>query len=229
VLGSGGIGIWPPVQPAIDERRAWLLSTLGRYEEAESLLRASAERHGMTEILAANIGRVLRGRRDDAATIAWYESVTTEHPQWLGLWDEYVLWLSSDGRDLQAIEVALRKLEEKDHGDEAALFIMRRASLLLAEKGVGPQIEQGIRLVERTLEIEPDNPFAYRALAIGHARMERLEEAEKALRRAVELAPADWRLIQSLGELLMGIDKAAEGAQLLRRAADLRDADRRDR
>ncbi len=222
-FGRGGYGIFPPAQRSIDQRRAWLQSALGRYDDAERTLRDGIERDGLNEVSAAGIGRVLRGqrRRDDAEQ--WYEATTAAHPTWLALHDEYVQWLSDDERSDDAIAVSRRGLERNPDD----LFLMRRLSLLLVEDGVGDQIDEGIRLTERTLEIAPDNPFAYRALAIGHARRERMDEAEVALRRAMELAPTDWRLRQSLGELLIGIGKDEEGAVLLKDATMQREREAR--
>ena len=224
-IGRGGFGIFPPVQPAIEQRKAWLQAALGRMDEAERTLRDGIERDGLNEAYAAGLGRVLRTRDADAA-IAWYDATMAKEPLWVQLQDDYVTWLVSEGREPQAIAAARSALERaRAVGADARLdlFLMRRLSLLLAEHGAGQETQEGIDLTLRTLEIEPDNPFAYRALALGYARMERMDEAEAALRTAVRLAPQDWRLRQSLGELLMGIGRAAEGADLIKEAARLRD------
>jgi Flp pilus assembly protein TadD len=88
---------------------------------------------------------------------------------------------------------------------------MRRLSLILIERGDVAQVEEGIALVERTLEIAPDNPFAYRAMALGYGRLERFDEAVAAMRKAVELEPEDWRLREALRELLMGLATDEQG------------------
>jgi ferredoxin-type protein NapH len=224
-LGQGGFGIFPPVQPLIDQRRAWLQSTLGRFDEAERTLRAMIDREGLNESSAAAIGRVLRGQRkiDDAR--AWYIKTIEAQPGWVQLQDEYVQWLVDLGEDANAITVARNNLiRARAEGASAdhELFLMRRLSLLLVEKGFGDEISEGVQLTERTLEIAPGNAFAYRALAIGYARLERMEEAEKALRKSIELAPNEWRLRQSLGEMLMGIGREAEGAEMIKDATKLR-------
>jgi polyferredoxin/tetratricopeptide (TPR) repeat protein len=223
-VGRGGYGIFPPIQPAIEQRKAWLLSVLGRYDEAETTLRDAIERDGLNEPYAMALARVERAI-EPAKAIAHYESTLREHPLWVQLQDEYVQWLESEGSDADAIIAARRGLERARAAGanaELDLFLMRRLSIILSEKGVGQEIQEGVDLVLRTLEIAPDNPFAYRALAIGYARMERMEEAEAALRTAIRLAPRDWRLVQSLGELLMGIGKEAEGAELIKEATRIR-------
>ena len=99
---------------------------------------------------------------------------------------------------------------------------MRRLSLVLIERGDASQVEEGIALVERTLEIAPDNPSAYRAMALGYGRLERFDEAVAAMRRAVELEPEDWRLREALGELLIGVGRLTEGEIERETAARLR-------
>lgn len=217
-FGSGGFGLLPAAQPGIDLRRAWLLSTLGRFEEAETLLRGTIERFGATDALAAGVGRILRGRARGPDAIAWYESMATAHPSFVGMQEEYIQWLAGETKYAAAIAASRRAFA----ANPEHLATMRRLSLLLMEHGVGEEIEEGIALTERTLEIAPNNPFAYRALAIGFGRLERYDDAERALRRAVELAPDNWLLVQSLGEFLIGTDQQTEGAIVLRRAGELR-------
>ncbi len=226
-FGSGGYGIYPPVQPLIDQRRAWLQSALGRYDQAEHTIRAMIERDGLNESTAAAIGRVLRGQRRVEDARLWYVEVTQNHPLWVQIQDEFVQWLVDIGREAEAIAAGRNGLlRGRAEGASPAqeLFLMRRLSLLLVENGAGDEIVEGIELTKRTLEIEPGNAFAHRALAVGYARLERMDDAERELHRAIELAPNDWRLRQSLGELLMGIGKEAEGAAVIKDAAKLRDA-----
>jgi len=225
-VGSGGYGIFPPIQRAIDERRAWLQSTLGRYTEAEATLRGAIERDGLTEVSAAGIGRILRGQRRFDEARQWYIETLSAHPLWVQLQDEYVQWLVSDGkidRAMTASRDALIRARAEGASEASELFLMRRLSLLLVEHGVGDTILEGVDLTLKTLEIEPDNAYAYRALAIGYARLERMDEAEAALRKSIAIAPADWRLQQSLGELLMGIGREAEGSVIIKEATRLRD------
>lgn len=215
---DGGIGLLPAVQPAIDLRRAWLLSTLGRFGEAEELLRGTIVRHGSSDVLASSVGRIVRGQARPFDAVAWYEEVAESHPDYVFTQDEYVQWLVGEGKIPQALAAARRAWQ----ANPKHLPSMRRASLVLMEFGAPEEVEEGITLTHETLRIAPDNPFAYRALAVGFGRLARYDEAESALRRAVELAPDDWMLVQSLAEFLISMDQDAEGAAMLKRAADLR-------
>ncbi len=219
-IGEGGFGIVPAQQPGIDLRRAWLLSALERYDEGEALLRGTIERHGISDALACGVGRILRGQRKVEEADAWYRETAAANPTFVNLQDEYVQWLIDEERQADAI-AASRLAFERNPND---LMTMRRLSLVLMDLGDSAQTEEGIAVTLETLRIAPDNPFAYRALALGYGRLGRMPEAEQAMRRAVELAPDDWKLVQSLGELLMGIDKAEEGARYIKDAARLRQA-----
>ena len=67
----------------------------------------------------------------------------------------------------------------------------------------------------------PDNPFAYRAMALGFGRLERFDEAVAAMEKAVELEPNDWRLRESLAELLIGLGRVEEGEAHRAKAAQM--------
>jgi Flp pilus assembly protein TadD len=47
-------------------------------------------------------------------------------------------------------------------------------------------------------------------------------EAERDLRRAFEIAPDDWRIMQSLGQFLMSHDQLREAMPLVKRATEMR-------
>jgi Flp pilus assembly protein TadD len=71
------------------------------------------------------------------------------------------------------------------------LASLRRLSLALIERGESrAEIEEGIALVRRTLEIAPGNGFAHAALARGLAKLGLRDEAMAEFRRALELEPA---------------------------------------
>ena len=219
-VGDGGTGLLPTWQPQIDLRIAWLQAVLRDLPAAETTLRQSVERHGSTQAAEAGIARLLRTQGRDLEALAHYRTFVEARPDWGDLRDEAVVWLESEGDFAAAIEMA-RLGHEASPED---LRAMRRLSLVLIERGDASQVEEGIALVERTLEIAPDNPFAYRAMALGFGRLERFDEAVAAMEKAVELEPNDWRLRQSFGELLMGIGRDAEASAQLETANRLRDA-----
>ncbi len=232
LLGRGGIGFVPAVQPYIDLRRASLAAIRRDYKGCELSLRAVwaavPPDAPMRPDLAAEIARALwaQGALDEMD--AWYaEQIAAHprsaHPEWTRLHRDRVAVAKSD-EDLLRQVVAARDWAAWDPDD---LEAMRHLSLLLVENGEGETIDEGIRLVHRTLEIEPANPGAWRAIAIGHARLGRHAEAEAALRKAIEIAPDDWRWWQALGEFLRGIGREEDAAAALDQATRRLDAEQR--
>lgn len=207
-VGDGGIGLLNGWQARIDMRIAWLEAVLRDLDAAEATLRDSVARHGSTEAAEAGIARLLRAQGREPEALEHYRRFAIAHPEWGDLRDEAIVWLDGEGDFAGAIELARAGLE----GAPGDLRSMRRLSLLLIERGTEAQVLEGIDLVETTLEIAPDNPFAYRAMALGYGRLARFDEAVAAMRSAVEIAPEDWRLRQSFGELLSGIGQEAEAA-----------------
>lgn len=214
-LGDGGIGLGWGWQPEIDLRRAWLLSAQHRFDEAESLLRRSIARYGDNEAAVAAIGRLLRVqlRVDDAN--AWASTKLDEHPDYTNLLEESAMALEADNDPQTAIGLCRQVLERTPEN----LTVMRRLSLLLVLRGDTAQLDEGIALIRRTLEIAPNNPFAHYALALGLGKRGDMDDAEREMRRAVELDPENTRLNQALGELLSGVGKATEAAPFLRKGA----------
>lgn len=229
LVGRGGIGFVPPVQPWIDVRRAWLAAVRRDFATSEAYLRtafaALPEGSPLRPDLAADIGRVLWVQGQLEELDSWSDAMIAAHPHSLHqTWERF-------HRDRVAVAL-LDAAPERAIGaarawvvwDPTSLEAMRSLSLLLVEKGSASEIDEGLALVERTLEIEPGNPGAYRALAIGHARAGRLDDAEKALLQSVEHAPDDWRFWQGLGEFYRGTGREQEASRALDRATRLRES-----
>jgi len=172
----------------VDLRRAFLLSALRRFGEAEAIMLRSWGRDGADEAVAAVIGRVLRAqpsRRDDA--IAWYDAALAVGPAWQRLREEQLTWLDNEGEYARMVASARDGLAAAPED----LFAMRRLSLALTERGAGPQdVAEGVELIRRTLVLAPDNGFAHAALARGLMRLGRMDEAAAEFRRALELEPS---------------------------------------
>ena len=220
-IGQGGLALFCPNRREIDVQMARLRAILGQYQRAELLLRGIAARDGLDEGVAAGIARVLRARGAEAESLAFYAECVRGHPEWEALADERLLALRSAGLSIEAIEEARAAVARRPD----SLLLLRRASLILMEEGEAAEVEEGVRLTERTLEIEPANPFAWQALALGFEKLGRFDDAERALRRGLEIAPDQWRIRQTLGQFLMAHDRAEEGAAELKRAVMEREAE----
>lgn len=194
---SGGWGIYPGRERMIALRRARLLAALGDFRAAESVVRGLWETR-QEEPVAAALVRLLAAQGRDAEAEALADSAVRDNPAWWRLAEERVTGLIGMGRTDEAITMARAR--------HAALpddiVAMRRLSLLLIEHGQVPtDVEEGVRLVDRTIELDPGNPNAWRVRAMGLVRLERRDDAIASVRRALELAPGDPGLTEALRAL----------------------------
>jgi tetratricopeptide (TPR) repeat protein/NAD-dependent dihydropyrimidine dehydrogenase PreA subunit len=196
-VDGGGWGIYPGRERMIALRRARLLAALGDFPAAESIVRRLWESR-REEPVAAALVRLLAAQGRDAEAESLADAAVRDNPSWWRLAEERVTGLIGMGRTGEAIAMARAR--------HAALpediVAMRRLSLLLIEHGDAPQdVEEGVRLVNRTIEIDPSNPNAWRVRAMGMVRLERREEAIASVQRALELAPGDPGLQDALRAL----------------------------
>ena len=178
-------------------RQAWLQSVQGRFELAMAELDAAIDRLGMNEDLAMARSRLLR-MIEPTEVDAWYGMILDEHPTWMRLRDERVMWRYEEMSPQSAIAEARVGLAAMP--DE--LLPMRRLAVLLVDHGNQREIEESADLTEATLEIEPENPNAWRALALARAKTGDFDRAEAAMREGVRLATGDWQLRYQFAILL---------------------------
>lgn len=195
---GGGWGIYPGRERMIALRRARLLAALGDFPAAESVVRGMWQAR-QEEPVAAALVRLLAAQGRDAEAEALADAAVRENPTWWRLAEERITGLVVAGRVDEAI--AMARARHTALPDE--LVAMRRLSLLLIEHGASPaDVEEGVRLVDRTIAIDPANPNAWRVRAMGLVRLERREDAIESVRRALELAPGDPGLEQALRALV---------------------------
>ena len=240
-IGDGGIGLLPTLQPEIDNRIGWLLSVEHRREEAESRLRTSVKRYGLSPQKAAGIARIKRSQGQmEAAKIAYLEGID-EFPENFEILDDYVLWLEQEGRPWEAVTDLRNRIEagspevvlwlQSDVSDEQQLELVkadvarkpeilgmiRRLSVLLMNHSQSEyELDEGVRFVEKTLEIVPDNPFAFRALALGYVKQDRDNDAIDAMITAVKLEPGVPQLRQQLYDILNATGRTMEAEAVAR-------------
>ena len=195
---GGGWGIYPGRERMIALRRARLLAALGDFPAAESVVRGMWQAR-QEEPVAAALVRLLAAQGRDAEAEALADAAVRENPAWWRLAEERITGLVAAGRTDEAI--AMARARHAALPDE--LVAMRRLSLLLIENGATPaEVEEGVRLVDRTIATDPANPNAWRVRAMGLVRLERREDAIESVRRALELAPGDPGLEQALRALV---------------------------
>ena len=240
-VGDGGIGLAWTQQPAIDNRIAWLLAVENRREAAEAHMRESIDRYGLSPQKAAGLARLLRAQEkyDDANAV--YIQGIEASPEAFELLNEYTMALELDGKQWEAItflrerlaqapEPTVEWLERLSPSNEIVEQMrvisedqpnlvneIRRAAILLIKHGQNDyEVAVGVNMMERTLDLEPENTLAYRGLTLGYARQERFEEAEQSLRKSILLEPNVPILRQQLIDLLMGMGKTEEALKVER-------------
>jgi tetratricopeptide (TPR) repeat protein/NAD-dependent dihydropyrimidine dehydrogenase PreA subunit len=246
-IGDGGIGLAWPMQAATDNRLGWLHSVEQQLDEAEQVMRRSIERYGLSEHNAAGIGRILntQGRTEEAEQ--WYRASSLELPQSFSLLEEYVMVLDQSGRSREAIGFLDERLADTppdirlwldQEGSSAPTLVekvreiisqqpwilgaIQRLSVLLINSPQSPEeLNEGVELVERTTEADPDNPFAYRVLALGYARQDRLNDAVSAVRNSIRLEPNEIVFRQQLVELLNAMGRTDEARAVMNEAQQL--------
>ena len=93
---------------------------------------------------------------------------------------------------------------------------------MLMNHGQTPaELNESVELTERTLEAEPDNPFAYRALALGYVKLDRFNDAVRALENSIRIEPDQVVFRVQLAELLNGMGRLAESEEQIRKAREI--------
>ena len=215
---ANAVGVGGLVQTSTDVRMAWLDSVLGDYGSAERRLRSVAEREGMSEGLAISLARVLRGAGDKGGGVALARAEWELHPEWTSLREELINFLVVDDQFDDAYAVARKGLEFSPDDPVA----QRRLAAMLVESVRGDFVQEGLGLLDKLEAKDPENPLLMLARSIGLQRLQRFDDAERVLRRAIELSPDDWRLHQALGDMLMSIDRQKEAGPIMRKAGELR-------
>lgn len=184
-----GFSVLPLAQTHVDLRSAWLQSVLGDFPAAEVNLRKVWERDGPSQELAAVLGRVIRvqGERLQEA-FSWYEQQLAAHPTWQDFRQEQMNWLEFIDATAHIVPTARAGLAAMPND----LRAMRQLSLALVKHPSSTEeLEEGVALIRKTLEIEPDNAAAYAALGGGLASLGRMTEAVQALEHAAKLEPGN--------------------------------------
>lgn len=249
-IGDGGIALLPMLQPEIDNRIVWLLAVENRREEAKDFIRKSISKYGMSPEKISGLARILRAQSKSTEAREIYMQGITAYPRNFELIDEYVIWLENEGRAWEAITLLRDRLSDtpesitqwlaSDQIDPERidavetiisekpeiLGMTRRLSVLLMNNAESRfDLEEGVRFTKRTLDIAPDNHFAYRALALGYVMLDRNDEGIKALYRSLEIEPNEQAIRQQLFDLLTAEGRLREAEAISRGESPKSDAE----
>jgi Flp pilus assembly protein TadD len=195
--------------------------------------------------LRFTLAQIAEEQKDWPRAIGWYDSIRRgEHAMQArmrtagvlskqGKLDEARKYLQAvsagEGERIQLLVAEAQLLREANRHGEAfdllgkALEANPKQPELLYDYALTAEKLNRIDLLEsnlRTLiELKPDHAHAHNALGYSLAdRNERLPEARKLIERALELAPEDYYIMDSLGWVLYRLGDLKGAAQQLRRA-----------
>ena len=225
------------------------------YDAAEKHLQgALAAGHKEPDLIWLSLGQIAEERKQYDEALKWYGGVTsderamTAQARYAGVlvkqdkMDEARKYLQTiaprnDAQRIQLVQAEANLLREALAYKDA--YDLLGKSLEGAPDSVDLLYDQAMiaekldrvdvleRNLKRVVELQPDHAHAYNAWGYTLAdRNLRLPEARKLIEKALELAPQDAYIIDSLGWVLFRMGQNAEALKALRRAFALRqDAD----
>ncbi len=196
------------LQQAVDIRRAQNLNLLERVDEAKSILEELAKRDpGDIKALDA-LGSIMRGRKRFEEAVAYYTKVIDLIPK-----PEAKHWPYFYARGTSYER--LKQWPKAEADLRKAMALSPNQSLILNYLGYswvdqGVNLKQGLKLIERAVQLKPDDGYIVDSLGWAHYRLGNFKQAAKYLERAVELRPEDPTLNDHLGDAFWKVGRQRE-------------------
>ena len=196
----------------LSTRRAAALINAGKAAAARDLLQPGAAKTDATPLLLYLYASAQRQAGDLAgaeATARRLRAAAPEDPRGM-----YVLAQVLEARkDFAGAEGALREILKRDAADATALNYL---GYMLAERG--QRLDEAVNLVQRALELEPDNPSFLDSLGWAYYRQGKLELADAPLTQAATRMPNNSVIQDHLGDLRFKQRRFADAAAAWQRA-----------
>ena len=240
-----------PKNPEIAMAVALLAMQTQDYDAAEKHFHgALAAGHKTPDAIWLFLGQIHEERKNYDEALKWYAGVTSGE-RFMSAQARYAAVLQKQGKLAEARK-HLQSIEPRDAAQRMQLAraeadLLREAQaygeaydllgkmltgspdsvdLLYDQAMIAEKLDK-IDVLERNLrkviELQPDHAHAYNALGYTFAdRNQRLPEAKKLIEKALELAPEDGYIIDSLGWVLFRMGMTSEAVVQLRRAFQLR-------
>ncbi len=177
-------------------RAAAMLGKLSRVDEARRYL---ADLPAVTIEQRSDVrqaeAQLLRDAGDNANAYAVLTQALLEHPD-----DPDLLYdVAMVAEKLDRIDVAEARLQRLIELRPSNAQALNALGYTLVDRT--PRIADGLVLIERALELSPDDPFILDSMGWAQFRLGKLDDAEKYLRRALDERP-DPEIAAHLGEVL---------------------------
>jgi tetratricopeptide (TPR) repeat protein len=189
-----------PLEQAIDIRKAQNLNLLDRVEESKAILETMAAREPNDIRPLDALGTLMRGRKRYDEAIAYYTKA-------IGLIGkpQRKHWTYYYARGTSYERIKQWPLAEADL--KQAMQLAPDQPLVLNYLGYswvdqGVNLQQGLSLIEKAVQLKPDDGYIVDSLGWAHYRLGNFKLATKYLERAVELRPEDPTLNDHFGDAL---------------------------
>lgn len=197
-----------PLQSAIDIRKAFNLNSLDRLDEAKAILVHLAERDPKDVRPLEALGNILRARKQYAEAVTYFTRAIAvlgkSDPRYWGYY--YARGTCYERlKNWPAAEADLKK----------ALALAPDQPLVLNYLGYswvdqGKNLKEGMRLIEKAVQLKPDDGYIVDSLGWAHFKQGNFKEAVRYLERAVELKPEDPTLNDHLGDAFWKVGRERE-------------------
>lgn len=200
-------------------RVAWALDTLGRTDDAISLLRTMADQRKQNITTLATLADVLRGHRrfDEAARVyaEAIERIETPGARHWSLFYARGIALERTQRWKQAESDLLKALELNP--DQP--LVMNYLGYSWADQGVN--LEKAVAMIRKAVDLRPTDGYIVDSLGWAYYQQGDFENAVRQLERAVELRPEDPTINDHLGDALWHVGRRRESCYQWRHALQL--------
>jgi tetratricopeptide (TPR) repeat protein len=197
-------------------KRAQVIAKRGRLADARKLLRelpANGEREQVQLFIAE--GQILRDANHLQDSLKVFKEGVQRFPANTDLLYDYAM-AAEKNNQWELMESTLRKVIELAPNSQHAYNALGYS---LAERNI--RLGEAFALIEKALQLAPDDPFIIDSMGWVQFRLGKLKEAEALLRRAYEMRP-DVEIAAHLGEILW-VKGQKDDAQKLWRDAQSRD------
>ena len=197
-----------PLQSAIDIRKAFNLNSLEKTDEAKAILERLAAKDPNDVRPLEALGNIYRARKQYAEAVTYFTRAIAV----LGKpdnrhWGYYYARGTAYER--------LKKWPAAEADLKRALAMAPDQPLILNYLGYswvdqGEHLKDGMRLIEKAVQLKPDDGYIVDSLGWAHFKRGDFKEAVRYLERAVEIKPEDPTLNDHLGDAFWKVGRERE-------------------
>lgn len=197
-----------PLQSAIDIRKAFNLNSLEKTDEAKAILERLATNDPNDVRPLEALGNIYRARKQYAEAVTYFTRAIAV----LGKpdnrhWGYYYARGTAYER--------LKKWPAAEADLKRALAMAPDQPLILNYLGYswvdqGKHLKDGMRLIEKAVQLKPDDGYIVDSLGWAHFKRGDFKEAVRYLERAVEIKPEDPTLNDHLGDAFWKVGRERE-------------------